>query len=103
MPIDALINSLKRSRVENVLGRTLNTLQSASAFLFHSGGGASLMHDEIQSRMALTKRQSDEYLIVPSLLASPLNAVGLYAFAYYRLMALRLMECDHEKFILACS
>lgn len=83
--ITDLIASLTGSRVENVLSRTLATLQNGDAYLMHTGGGASLMRDEIQARMALMHRLPHDYLIVPSSLASELNCIGLYAFAYYRL------------------
>lgn len=84
--IAPLIATLKLSRVENLLGRTLPVLQNGDAYLMHSGGGASLMNEEIQNRMQMMHRASNDYLIVPLALASILNCVGLYAFAYYRLM-----------------
>jgi hypothetical protein len=83
MPIDDLLTQAIQMRGQQLLASLTPLLADHRRFVLFSGGGAVCLSAELEARVAAVQRSPGSYQIVPSSVASTLNAVGLFALALY--------------------
>jgi hypothetical protein len=83
VPVDDLIASAIHTRGQHLLAALTPLIAEHRHFLLFVGGGTVRLNAELAVRCAITQRAASSYLIVPSSVASTLNAVGLFALALY--------------------
>jgi hypothetical protein len=83
MPIDDLIASAVQTRGQHLLAAITPLIADHRHFPLFVGGGTVCLSAELAARCNAAQRAASSYLIVPTSIASTLNAVGLFALALY--------------------
>jgi hypothetical protein len=83
VPIDDLIAHTIQTRGQPLLAALTPILTDHRRLLLFSGGGSVCLRTELETRIAAVQRAPGSYRIVPTSVASTLNAVGLFALALY--------------------
>jgi hypothetical protein len=83
MPIDDLIASAVQTRGQHLLAALTPLIADHRRLLVFVGGGVVRLGAELDARAAAAQRAPGSYLLVPTSVASTLNAVGLFALALY--------------------